>query len=604
MEQGKELKTIENETENSDIDMPEMDPREIARLMVLQAIKERARSGDPEAPDVSAILKRMMNDIPTDEAAETKSSAEEAAKEVDTQEIEEAGAKGEPNKRVRPKRSVADALTNAFAAPIILHDKIQYKFDSVMLNFGRSLLTEYHNMRERYKHTSKQMLQSIFSMLVTVCILLLIFEHNTVYEYAYNGRVLGYVKSQETVNSVLTVASEEMTAANDVSVDFEQNDNITFKKVSSELKDQDTADQVVNKLTYMTEIEVKASGIFENGNLIMVVENETAAKNVMNAVLQNYNKPDDGMQVTELTFSKEITIEPVEVMIPSVNSFRQATEKLVNGGNFSIKHIVKEEETVETMAETYSVSQSDIRNDSGEESGVEIEPGDIVSIEKHIEPMSVTMTESGTMTESIEFKTEEKKSADLYIGDTEVQQEGQDGKILIKGSITFVNGEESDRNIEESEVIKEAVTEIILIGTTERPKTAPTGTFVIPIHNNYALTSGFGSRWGSFHKGIDMACPTGTPVYASDGGTVIRASWFTGYGNCIDVEHENGTYTRYGHLSGYAVSAGDKVYQGQEIGYVGNTGWSTGSHLHFEIHMNGGDPIDPAPHLGLPSVAG
>ncbi len=107
------------------------------------------------------------------------------------------------------------------------------------------------------------------------------------------------------------------------------------------------------------------------------------------------------------------------------------------------------------------------------------------------------------------------------------------------------------------------------------------------------LTSGFGYRWGRMHEGIDISVPEGTPVRAAKSGTVILASYYGGYGNYICVDHGGGLSTCYAHLSGYASSSGQRVSQGQVIGYSGNTGSSTGPHLHFEVRINGAaqDPM-------------
>lgn len=111
-----------------------------------------------------------------------------------------------------------------------------------------------------------------------------------------------------------------------------------------------------------------------------------------------------------------------------------------------------------------------------------------------------------------------------------------------------------------------------------------------------AITSGYGPRWGTFHYGLDIGAPTGTPVYAVKDGTVSFAGWQGGYGNFVIVDHGGGVVTRYGHLSQFASSAGQPVRQGQLIAYVGSTGDSTGPHLHFEVRINGGFQ-DPLPYL-------
>ena len=103
-------------------------------------------------------------------------------------------------------------------------------------------------------------------------------------------------------------------------------------------------------------------------------------------------------------------------------------------------------------------------------------------------------------------------------------------------------------------------------------------------------------RWGRMHKGVDWACPIGTAVMASCGGTVVQAGWSSGYGNCITIRHPDGKQTRYGHLSKILVSSGQKVTQGQKIALSGNTGRSTGPHVHFEIIINGSQ-VNPLPYL-------
>ncbi|WCR03974.1 peptidoglycan DD-metalloendopeptidase family protein [Paracoccus saliphilus] len=114
----------------------------------------------------------------------------------------------------------------------------------------------------------------------------------------------------------------------------------------------------------------------------------------------------------------------------------------------------------------------------------------------------------------------------------------------------------------------------------------------MPVKSSFRYTSGFGRRWGRMHEGVDMAGPTGTPVYATGDGVISFAGRQSGYGNLIKVTHELGTETRYAHLSRIRVKQGQRVSQGELIGDMGNTGRSTGPHLHYEVHMNG-RAVDP-----------
>lgn len=114
----------------------------------------------------------------------------------------------------------------------------------------------------------------------------------------------------------------------------------------------------------------------------------------------------------------------------------------------------------------------------------------------------------------------------------------------------------------------------------------------MPVKNAFRYTSPYGARWGRRHEGIDMAGPVGTPIYSTADGEVIFAGWQRGYGNLIKIRHELGTETRYGHLSKIRVKVGQKVSRGAQIGDMGNTGRSTGSHLHYEVRVEGRS-VDP-----------
>jgi murein DD-endopeptidase MepM/ murein hydrolase activator NlpD len=125
--------------------------------------------------------------------------------------------------------------------------------------------------------------------------------------------------------------------------------------------------------------------------------------------------------------------------------------------------------------------------------------------------------------------------------------------------------------------------------------------WVRPVRS-YRFSSPFGMRWGRLHAGNDFAAPIGTPLYSLSSGTVILASSQSGYGNKVEIRFWDGTVAWYGHMSRIDVNVGDKVGPGEQIGTVGNTGHSTGPHLHLEIHPGGGGPINPKPWLAARGV--
>ena len=120
--------------------------------------------------------------------------------------------------------------------------------------------------------------------------------------------------------------------------------------------------------------------------------------------------------------------------------------------------------------------------------------------------------------------------------------------------------------------------------------------WVLPI-KGATFTSGYGWRWGRMHEGNDFGTPVGTPLASMSTGTVVFAGFQGGYGNKVEIEYWDGTVSVYGHLSSISASVGDRVEPGDIIGLSGNTGHSTGPHLHLEIHPQGGNAVDPEPWL-------
>ena len=120
--------------------------------------------------------------------------------------------------------------------------------------------------------------------------------------------------------------------------------------------------------------------------------------------------------------------------------------------------------------------------------------------------------------------------------------------------------------------------------------------FAHPLNETFQYTSGFGPRWGTMHYGTDMAAKHGSAILATADGVINFAGWEKGYGKLIKIKHDFGYETRYAHLSKINVSVGQRVSQGDRIGKMGNTGRSTGTHLHYEIRRNG-KPINPMKYI-------
>ena len=215
--------------------------------------------------------------------------------------------------------------------------------------------------------------------------------------------------------------------------------------------------------------------------------------------------------------------------------------------------------------------------------------GDEIIITVPEPELSVTTVEESTYQEEYYAEVQYIDNDSWYTTQTVVRQEPVAGYHEVTALITSKNGIEESREIIAETVIREPVVEIIERGTQTPP------TYIKPISGG-VFTSGFKWRWGRMHKGVDWSCPVGTSVMASCGGTVTQAGWFSGYGYCVTLKHPDGRQTRYGHLSKILVSVGQSVKQGQKIALSGNTGRSTGPHLHFEIIINGSQ-VNPLKYL-------
>ncbi len=209
--------------------------------------------------------------------------------------------------------------------------------------------------------------------------------------------------------------------------------------------------------------------------------------------------------------------------------------------------------------------------------------------------LDVSATRSVTYTEQIPYETITRENDALAQTYRETVQQGRAGEAVVTAQITTVDGQEDSRTIVERTVLSRATDEIIEIGTKNIG--IGTGELHAPL-SSYTFTSAFKWRWGRLHGGVDLAVSEGTPVYASDNGKVIFAGSGGGYGNYVILDHNNGFKTLYAHNSDLLVSAGDIVAQGDKIALSGNTGNSTGPHLHFEVMVDD-EKVDPQLYVSL-----
>ena len=207
--------------------------------------------------------------------------------------------------------------------------------------------------------------------------------------------------------------------------------------------------------------------------------------------------------------------------------------------------------------------------------------------------ISVISVVNSTTSEKIPYETKTENDSNLYIGETVTVTEGREGNMRISRETVYENGNEKSNRIVSQQVTTTPVIEVVRIGT--KPKNVLKTGLLYPLKGT--LSSSFGERWGRMHEGMDIAVPEGTPVKAAECGTVSYVNENSnGYGKIVRIDHGYGIETAYAHLSEIQVYEGQTVPAGATIALSGNTGRSTGPHLHFEIIENG-NPIDPAQYL-------
>ncbi len=292
-------------------------------------------------------------------------------------------------------------------------------------------------------------------------------------------------------------------------------------------------------------------------------------------------------------------VEVVESYLPAteITDINTAIDEVTKDKETNQIYEIKSGDTLGTIAEQFNLTLDDLvaMNETIETEESTIRAGDEIIVTVPEPELSVVYTKQEYYEEDYEADVVYIDNDSWYTTESKVVQEPSTGHRKVVAQISYVNDSESMRDIQKEEVTYEAVPKIIERGTIVPP------TYIKPISGG-RLSSGFGRRTAptkgasSFHKGVDWATPVGTAVMASNAGVVTRAGWGRGYGYVVYISHADGRETRYGHLSKILVKTGQKVSQGEKIALSGNTGVSTGAHLHFEI-LIGGTQVNPLEYL-------
>ena len=422
----------------------------------------------------------------------------------------------------------------------------------------------------------------------------------TVYTPSYvvsvDGVTLGVVSDPEVFEGAMERV--EARASDILGYDYTLDNAVTYDFA---LTEKDKLSNVGDFETYLFDQigEVMKSYVLKvNGEFIGAAEDEASLTAMLDAIKAPYvNENTTSADFVEsVSISRQYTPSDVEQDLSAMEA------RLTENTNGQTTYEVQKGDTFMQIAYDNDMSLSELE---ALNPGVDINNiyiGQILNVREVIPFLSVQTTETITYQEAIASPVEEVEDDSMYQGETKVLDAGSEGLAEITADVTYVNGNERERNITNTVTLTEPTAKVIAVGTKERPSWLPTGSFIWPVYGN--ITSYFGYRYifgsYSYHSGIDIAAAYGTGIQAADGGTVIWAGTGTGsnwsYGKYVIIDHGNGYQTYYAHCSSLLVSVGDKVYQGQAIARVGSTGRSTGNHCHFQVKING-TTVNPLSYL-------
>lgn len=285
--------------------------------------------------------------------------------------------------------------------------------------------------------------------------------------------------------------------------------------------------------------------------------------------------------MTSVNISENIQFEAVKADPNKVLTEQEEVAALTKAREKPMTYTVKEGDTLSSIASKFNMTPWAIKQNNVGTREKYLQIDEELKITAPKPPVTVKIVEK--VVEQIKTEPERiiRESAGLQAGTSKVVRIGQAGLKEMDYRITRENGEVVQEEWLGQKVLTASVPEIVLRGTKVLGQGS--GDFAWPIADP-TLTSSFGSRWGTMHEGIDIV--GSRDVRAADEGKVVFAGQQNGYGNVIIIDHGNGYQTLYAHLSSIGVSVGQVVSKGESIGVMGNTGRSTGRHLHFEIRKN------------------
>lgn len=415
------------------------------------------------------------------------------------------------------------------------------------------------------------------------------------YEVSLGENHLGIVSDKEQVLKLIKDIKDGFQQQYGTEAVISQDMNI--KPVSVGKIELTSEQELEENIKAVIDIKVNGAAIVVDGETIAIVKNKQAAEQIIDNIKKPYIEAVKGAEneIKDVSIVEDIEIKNIPVEYSNIQDEDKAYKKIALGTDDIKEYSIKEGDSLWSIARENDMRVDDLKKANPRLLDSElIKPGEKIKLVIPKSIISVKTVEVIEYIDSIPYEKQVKQTSDMYKNESKVLKKGEDGQKQVVAEVEKHNGVEVARKIISEKVVEQPVTEIVAEGTKPLPPKKGTGILGMPARGR--ITSRFGPRWGGFHKGVDIAAPVGTPIYASDGGVVIQAGWSGGYGRMILIDHGGGIKTRYAHCSRLLVSSGGRVRKGQLIAKMGSTGNSTGPHVHFEVIKNG-RPVNPLTNL-------
>ncbi|MCF6461589.1 peptidoglycan DD-metalloendopeptidase family protein [Clostridium sp. Cult3] len=400
----------------------------------------------------------------------------------------------------------------------------------------------------------------------------------------FGNQQIGIVRDKEQALNILENMKQELASTYDI--DIVLNEGIRFE-------DTHAKDDVLASTDEIRE-NIKSKMTFLVGGYVLLVDNKevgaTKAKEDLEDILEKLKKPyikdeETERNIKEVKFVEDVKVEKRNIPLNKLKDKDELFQYIQTGTEEIKTHVVEVGESLWTISKIYDIPIDDLIAANSDRDPDKLQIGDEIKLLIPKSMLTVATVEEAKYKEKVDYEVKIEYDKNMYKTEKKVKVKGSEGENEVIAKIVKHNGVVVDKEIIEEKVIEAPVDELVVKGTKEVPKTIATGAFLMPTRGS--ISSRYGMRNGRMHRGLDIAARTGTPIKAADGGKVIFAGRKGAYGNLVEIDHGNGYVTRYGHCSTINVKVGERVYKGQVVAKVGNTGRSTGSHLHFEVLKNG-----------------